>query len=301
MSMDKEKVLIVGPVIGELGWELLRFVPHVMWKKFKQYNNEVKLIVITRPDRFDLYGKNADEFYPVIIKDDTTKMKADCWRLTGWKGELESFIPKELYDKYDVVETFYPRVHGREFINETITPWDKRIYIFEPREASVKAVENLSNYKPLITLAPRYREGYRRNWSRWPQFYDLLEEFKYDINFIVCGKSPEYIPVPDKHKTWLGDVNDYMTDDSEVSLIGLSIEIMKKSILTIGSQTALPHLSRMIGTPSLEWGGHGVLHRGRYNPMGTKIYFIDDVNYRLTEHDIVNEFKKILKEKNNAE
>ena len=76
----KEKAILAGHV-GEFGWECLRFMPHVMWKKQIQHKGKVQLVLLTRPDRVDLYGSDIDKFIPF-----TMKGKADS-------GQIKWVIP----------------------------------------------------------------------------------------------------------------------------------------------------------------------------------------------------------------
>ena len=58
-----EDAILMGPFVGELYWEAGRFAP--MLPKMYQHDRKNKIqhpkyIILTRQDRFDLYGKFAD-------------------------------------------------------------------------------------------------------------------------------------------------------------------------------------------------------------------------------------------------
>jgi hypothetical protein len=60
-----------------------------------------------------------------------------------------------------------------------------------------------------------------------------------NYEFILCGKEGEYIK--DERNRFL-DINNIQLNDN-TSLIGILLSLMDKSILTIGSQSAIPNLS----------------------------------------------------------
>jgi len=53
-----DKAYLFGPFFGELSWEYFRFAPYAIY--LKKISPDIKMIVFTRPSRFDLYGQYAD-------------------------------------------------------------------------------------------------------------------------------------------------------------------------------------------------------------------------------------------------
>ena len=167
-------------------------------------------------------------------------------------------------------------------------------YDYLPRKSNQEIIQKYMNGKPVVILAPRYREGLKRNWSYWDQLYDMIWETKELIekyNFIICGRYPDYIP---DYKNRFLDINK-MDQNINTSLIGLTIECMKKSILTIGSQSAIPNISLLFDVPVLEWGHQKYLHTVTYNIKNTKITFLEDLTYSISPKIIYHEIIKILK------
>ena len=119
--------------------------------------------------------------------------------------------------------------------------------------------------------------------------YDDKELVK-NFNFIICGKEPEYIK---DEKNRFFDINT-IPIDNKISLIGLTIEIIKKSILTVSSQSALPTLSLLLKIPVLEWGHEKSYHTKTYNPFKTKIDFLDDRKYNISSKIIFKKIKEII-------
>ncbi len=299
-----ERAILVGPYIGELGWECLRFAPYALWKKFKHYKGNVKLIVLTREDRFDLYGKHSDVLVPLKIEGDFTKYKGNCFRLDGYPINQYKKIAKKFHDqykdKYQIVEHIYPNIAGKQFLQKNQYPMNQLHAKFKPRvENKILVDKYISNKKPWVVISPRFRKGFKRNWKYWQTLYDMISESKLtkQFKFIIIGRSPEYTP---DEKNRFFDINK-IPINSNSSLIGLSISIITNSVLTVGSQSAIPNLSLMLNTEVLEWGNQRMLHTKTYNYTNTPITFLDDRTFNLSPNKIFSAMTKILKNKRRSE
>jgi hypothetical protein len=291
--------ILFGPFLGELYWEFGRFVPHFIWKRKKQYKNkDVEFIVLTKPENFDMYGRYANILVPLRLKNNDT-YKPNCFRMDNLK-EIDYFsiintFKNQFKNRYNILETIYPDISKNQYSNKNQFTKDKMIYEYKPRLSNYELVNKyLTNDKPVIVLAPRYREGLKRNWPYWNDFYDLIienEDLFNKYNFIICGRSPDY--VPDNRNRFL-DIN-FMNQNMNTSLIGLTMEFMKKSILTIGSQSAIPNISLLFGVHALEWGHQKQLHTINYNIRRTKVTFIEDMKYKISPKEVYKEMIRILK------
>lgn len=292
----KERAILFGPIVSELGWEILRFSPLLPY--YKKHYSDHKFIIFTRLDRFDLYGELADIMVPLRIEGDGTKYKSDCYRLIGFPIEEYKELANRFYNqfskKFEITNHIYPNISGKNFANKNQYPQKQLKYKWKPRLANSEAIKDfIPNDKLSIVLAPRFRSGIRRNWPYWKELYDLISD--HDIykkyNFIICGKSPDYIP---DEKNRFYDINKIKLE-SDISTIGLTIEAIKRSILCVGSQSGIPNLSMMLGIPVLQWGHQRQLHESTYNIKKTKIYFLDDMKYNIDPKIIFNKMKEILK------
>lgn len=284
---------------GEMYWEFGRFVPHFIWKRLKQYKGQkdVDFVVLTRPENFDMYGRHANVLVPFKLKDNT-KYKPNCFRLDNLKPEQYSGIINTFKDqfkeRYNILEVVYPNITGKHYVNKNQYPKDKMKYDYLPRIANDEMIQKYMNGKPVVILAPRFREGFRRNWPYWNDLYDLIYSNKnlYEkYNFVICGKSPEY--VPDKQGRFL-DINNF-EQNINTSLIGFTMSCMKKAVLTIGSQSAIPNISLLFGVHALEWGHQKHLHTVTYNVRKTKVTFLEDMKYDISPKKVYDEAIKILK------
>lgn len=292
-----EKAIITF-CISELFWEVARFAPYVIWKRQREYKNrkDVKFICITRPENFDIYGRNASILVPFKIKDQE-KYPANGFRLDNMP-ELEYYsiindFRNHFKEKYDIIEIVYPDISKGQFLNKHQFPRNKMIYNFLPRNANKEIIKKYSDEKPFVVLAPRYREGFKRNWPFWNDLYDMILEnkkLKKKYNFVIVGRPPDY--VPDIQKRIL-DIND-MEQNINTSLFGLTIEAIKNSVLTVGSQSAIPNISLLLGVPSLQWGHQKYYHTVTYNIRKTNVTFLDDYDYNIDPKIIFEYMLQIL-------
>ena len=150
------------------------------------------------------------------------------------------------------------------------------------------------NEKPVVILAPRYREGFKRNWPHWTNLYDLIsnnEMLMKKYNFVIIGKDPDYIP--DSLNRFF-DIN-MIEQNINTSTIGLTIECLKKSVLTVGSQSAIPNISLLFGVKTIEWGHQKHLHTVTYNIKKTKVTFFEDAKYKISPDTIYKEILNNIK------
>jgi len=294
---EKERAILGGPIISELGWEILRFAPYIIYKYLNQYKN-CKLIILTRPERFDLYGEYADILVPLKIEGDYIKYKPNCFRLDNFPinkyKEIANRFFNKYKDRYKIIDHVYPDISGKKFLHKDYYPKNQLLSNFRPRTENKKLVLNyIKQDKPWVVLSPRYRKGFKRNWPYWNKLYDIIwkSNLKSKFYFIIAGKKNEY--VPDKKGRFF-DLNDISLNNNS-SLIGITIFTVRNSILTIGSQSAIPNLSLLLKTKVLEWGDQKLLHTKTYNYTNTEITYIDDKNFNINYEIIFNRINSLLK------
>jgi ADP-heptose:LPS heptosyltransferase len=291
-----DKVILAGPFVGEFGWEVLRFAPHVLWLKCKKHKSKVGLIVYTRPDRFDLYGNYADKLIPLDINNRST----DCFKSLDISYEqyekLASDVHTKLKTQYQIVNHIYPTIIKKTYANKNQFSKQQTYYKYNPRQPNKQLVDSIiPDDKPLVAIGPRLRKmAKKRNWPHWQEFYDQIEHIK-DFNFVICGRAPEYVSDP---KDRFFDVNKFPIDSTpNTSMVGVIIEVLKKSVLCVGSQSGIPNLSNLVGTPTLQWGNEKKAHSTLYNVKNTPTTFIIDKQFEIKPKQIVTQMKQLLREK----
>jgi hypothetical protein len=286
--MVKQKVILVGPFVGELYWEFFRFAPYV----FKQNDRNYPLVVLTRPDRYDIYGDRAIEFIPLTIKGDSTKRFGECFKMIGLEiddyKKIADTFRQQMELKYKIVDHFIPPFKKPMYLDKDYYPISHRLFDYKPRSANKKLVDDfLKNVtKPIVILAPRYRKNFKRNWPHWNEFYDKIERTKWNdkFEFIICGKENEY--VPDKKNRFL-DINQIQMNKNS-SLFGLLLEIIGRATLTVGSQSAIPNISLLKKVKAIEWGNQRHLHTVTYNVYKVPVRFLDSPKFDIDVCKVFN-------------
>ena len=295
----KEKAILVGPCLGEFYWEAARFASHIIWKRKVQYpDKDIKFIVLTRNDRYDLYGLHVDKIFEFTLTDEDSYIQ-NGYRLDGFPPQQYDLVTghfKSICREYDIIEHIYPDISKSQFCNKDQFSKKQMSYDFYPRfENGKRVAEYLGERNQLVVLAPRFRKKMERNWPYWQQLYDLIR--KSDIwteyTFIICGNKNSYVP---DYKDRFLDINK-IPIDNKVSLSGFLIEILKNSILTVGSQSAIPNLSLLLGTEVLEWGHQEQFHTVDYNPFNTPITFLPDFKYDVKPETVFEKMKNILEKR----
>lgn len=277
----------------ELGWELFRWAGFV--RQYKLNNPKIRVCAATRENRSDIYYGTVDNIYTFNIKDDYVKYRANMYSLDYWpKREYDKLIGK-IKTKF---RTSYLVLPPKNTVGRDLFQQSEMDFNFTPRPENAKIIKNiLSNYNERIPIciSPRHRTDSPKPTRNWPEQYwkDLFTKLKRTgkyLVFIIGGSASIVRPPKNKSFVILDDIRANGTSN-----IGLTIEAMKHSCLTIGQQSALPILSNYLGTKTIMWGHEKVRHQVRENPYNTKcIFFEEDSVQYTTSPKII--FKNILKE-----
>lgn len=299
--MAKEKAILMGPFVGEFYWECGRFAPMLPHFKFRQYKKQkIKYIALTRPDRFDLYGKLVDILVPLRINGDYQDKQPNCFRLNNYPVKeylrVAKHFRKKYAQKYDIVQHVYPNIDKGRFCNKNQYHKNQLLYKFSPRDENYELLNEYmpKNNKPIVLLAPRFRKGFRRNYKKWPEFYNLVyndKGLRKDFKFILCGKEGEYIPDPKDRFLDIAKIE----VGKKSSRVGLLLGLMEKATFVCGSQSAIPNIALLYNIEVLEFGCQKKLHTKTYNVNNTPITFIDNRKYNIEAPVLFNKMKKLLK------
>lgn len=299
----KKHAVLMGPFVGELYWEGGRFAPMLPQMIQREYKNrkDITYIILTRKERFDLYGKFADILVPLRIPGDYKSLSPNCFRLNGLKPdqyhEIADKFKRKYKQKYKIIKHLYPNVTKGQYVNKNQYHRNKMKYIYSPRAENYKLVNNyVPDTKPIVVLAPRFRKGFKRNWKHWQKFYDILwkrKDLLRDFTFIICGKEGEY--KADAYDRFY-DMNKIPVNDKS-SLIGILLVILERTFFTFGSQSAIPNFSLLYGVEVLEFGCQKSLHTRTYNVKNTPITFIEDRKYTSEPNEMLNKLEKLIRRK----
>jgi len=140
--INKEEAYLFGPFIGELYWECYRFAPYAI--HLKKLNPDVKLIVFTRPSRFDLYGKYTDIFVPMNFVEELYKQSG--FNLLNFDPKIYistmSFFRKKYKTRFEIKGCFFPDLDGWRSKVKWQFPRDLMDYDFQPRNKNIEIVND---------------------------------------------------------------------------------------------------------------------------------------------------------------
>jgi len=279
-DLDGYSEFVFGPFVGELGWEIQRWAGYVRW--FKQQNPEKKVYIVTRKGREDLYEGSVDGISSVIFNEDYTQaLRPNMYRLDGLQQVYYDSIISDIRGWFpNAFLVRPPNSNRRDFF-----PLNEMDFEFTPRENNYKIITYILNEHTTripVVIAPRHRldlgkTNRPRNWivAYWHSLYETINNTEGYVVFIA-GKNPSYVRPQNKSLSAFYVLEDLVQDVPDVSLIGLTIEAIKSSIVTIGQQSSIPVLSNLLGTPTIMWGDEKKRHRDIENPRNTQCTFFKE-------------------------
>jgi hypothetical protein len=203
--MRKNKAYLFGPFFGELSWEFYRFAPYAI--HLKKENPDIKMIVMTRSERFDLYGQYADILVPLKIENENV-YRQQAFKLLGFDLAVHKRICdmfRITYKKKYIIEgVFVPDVSSLRYNLKWQFPRGKMTYDFFPRKGCLKLIRkfDIKKYNVLVDF----------NYS--------FENHKYNI-----------IEMNHFHRI----ISTLVANDVSVSYIGCLIEMIKHSKFVISN------------------------------------------------------------------
>ncbi len=280
----KDKTEVVFLSMMELGWEVQRWSGAI--NQFIKKHPDKRCIVATFVDRVDLYSNC--EIYPIYVDGLYTRKRPDMYKVHHLdKGEEEGIIAN-LQENYPKAYLCRPPTskYGRWLFQP-----EEQDFEFLPRSNNKKVINNLLNDKKSITISSRHRiDCTQRNWYdfHWYTLFDMVKDF----NVFVTGTFGGYIR-PTSKMPHCHCLEDYNTEGT--STIGLTIEAIKASRVTVGQQSGVPVLSLQLGTPVISWGHEKHRHTVEENPKGTTCYFFEDPSYSISPEIIYKQILEMIK------
>jgi len=269
-----KSIFLFGPFTGSLSWEFYRFAPHAIF--MKKIYPKIKIAVLTRSERFDLYGQYADFLLPLKIKEDNVQNQV-CFKLRDFKtSEYDKLVRqfKSMYGKrFDVEKHYYPDIIDYRYKLRWQFSKSRMNYDFRPRNKNIETIRTILPKKPFILVTPPYNTNFMQILSsciiknKLHKKYLFLTYDEYGGTF----KNINNIPI-----------------NKNASKIGYLIEIIKRSRLVIGPKSDLTHLSLLLKCPVISWGDKTNLNL--INPFDTRIVLYNNIPDSI-EKDILEELK----------
>lgn len=279
--------LILGPFVGELGWELCCWQAHGRW--LKKHLPGIEMYAVTFSGRQALYRDFAD---CIVFHSEKTLAglgRLDCYDARGFGREKYFAYAGRLVEKfhaYGAITT--PNHNGRFYVER-----DKMdFWRFRPSMHLDEDLKLKSARKKSVMVFPR-RRGDGRDWPErsWAELVTMLLDGGYGV--LIGGASESSFPVRGKMQSVVD-----LTSTGQIWALDLVIHHLSKVRMAIGSQSALPILALHQGVPTLMWGHEKERHERELNWFNTPCRFLLDEKYDLSAKSIFEEFKifeKVLK------
>lgn len=257
--MKSNPTILFGPFIGELNWEFYHFAPYAIHLKKK--TPEIKIIVLTRPERFDLYGKYSNVLVPLYLKnneeDNQNKFMLNNFTHENYINLIRMFYLKfQIRDTLDIKKHYYPDIKGFRYQIKWQFPRHSMDYNFAPREGNEIVIKDIDTNNLIFLDSLSFKSEHVEK---------IIKDLKaLGLNII------DYYELEDLFEN-AGLKNS--------TLIGSAISLIKKCSFVIGNlNSSLSRLSLLLKTPVLsldEKLTNDAIHL--INPKNTDIVKTDNI------------------------
>lgn len=244
----KSKAILLGPFVGELHWEFFHFAPHVI--HYKMHNPGIKIIVLTRESRFDLYGQYADIIVPLRLKGDN-EMERKAYKLIGYPEEnyyaIVKYFREKFKKKYKILKHIYPDISLWRYKVKWQFPRNEMNYNFKPREKNIDIG--------------------RRTLGRNDAIYDSL----------ATGSQPQKDGIISSFDLFTRITN--FVDDVDSSTLGSLIESIRLCNFVVGDiKFEISHMALLLGIPLIHIGKEvSEDYIKLLNPLNTPIIISENI------------------------
>jgi len=250
--MNKKKSYLFGPFIGELNWEMFYFAPYAIY--LKKNNPEIKIIVLTRSKRFDLYGQYADILIPLKIKEDNQNcFTMKDFLLSDYHRLIDGFRFK-YRERFEIINHFYPDINNYRHKLKWQFPRLQMDYDFLPRKKNKIIIDNIQTEKIIfddIWVDSTSMSLITSMLDENKYVYTRLSEIKNRLNESIDGLNTTYL--------------------------GCVAKLLKRSEMVIGNmKSSITRLALLLGIPLIsvnEKVNNDLINF--LNPLKTKISYLE--------------------------
>lgn len=233
------RVLIVGPFLGELGWELFSWQPYVRGLFIQ--NGFDKCVVYGKSGRDSLY--NFAEYHPINVVEE----ESECNFIHNFeqhRTELEKLSNGIIEENKKVYEGFqFFWFNNLSKLNDVMY-MAGRPNLIESIKGQENRIQLVTDGRKQICLCVRNRQlSDFRNWD-FDNWYSLMEKLQDEYNVCVIGEINE--------EGW--KVPEGVIDLTNQTTINDCVDIFSQMDLVVGGSTGLMHLASRMGKSHLVWG-----------------------------------------------
>jgi len=141
---------LFGPFIGDVRYELNYFVGHAIY--LRKRNPKHRIMVLTRREHFDLYGKYATMLLPLPLSEELIPKGFDCTNIRPLVfDEILRKLQMKFRDEIRIHDHFYPKLGSCLKDIKWYYPRDEVDFDFKPRLINKKiALEIVSSFDQLV-------------------------------------------------------------------------------------------------------------------------------------------------------
>ena len=258
---NKKGTLLVGPWIGEFGWELFTWQGYIR-SIAHEYN---KIIIASRAGNELLYEDFMTEFIPIVVPENAL---SDSWFCRGLPHDFaDKYVTNIDYDVKIPAQSigflYYPNGQpalSSEFLNQKFVKYKS---------------DTLDKHFDILVHPRNKNLGNNRNWSQenWQSLVNLLSK-KFTVGIIGNHEAFQLNNAEDLRKISIRD----------------TVSLMNRTKLVVGQSSGPLHLASLSGTPHLVWSEEA--NRNRYNkywnPFNTPVSFHSEMSWNPTPEFIYN-------------
>lgn len=298
-KLKQYKTVVFGPFIGEFGWEIIRWSGIV--RSFKKNNPNIRVVICTRENRQDLYTNAVDHKILFNYEGDYEKLSPNCYDCSGFSDSLYTTLLNSIKEEEPEAFILEPRQYKCQ---KDLFSFSDMDFDYHPAPSNKQVIDRILLNDPgriPIVITSRHRDDINtRNWgtTRWKSMFDMIQQSEKYFVF-VSGVSPSYYKASEDRQ-YFYNLEDYASRELNTTVVGLTIEAMRSSVLTMGTQTAAIILSNLLRTPTLFWGDQAKRHAILENPGKTLSYGIEDRLYQTDPFIVFGHLKRMTIKRNNC-
>jgi len=262
---------VLGPFVGEIGWELCYWQAWGRWLKSKL--PELHMVAVTAPGRQAFYRDYADEIRFTTDKFRHRAGRLDCWGADGLNRARYFEYTEALCRRMGAffAATVPMHIGDRFYIGNEFMKFRR----FDPLPSSMISRGELPY--PIVVLFPRHRKD-NRDWGEenWNALCKKFTEEGYSVVIAGVKRQSCIADLGGERIINLVSLGSKMTDSLDLTLYYLS-----KARFAVGSQSFLPLLSLHQGVPTLMWGKEQQRHQVELNYFDTPCSFVYDPEYEI--------------------
>ena len=278
LQVQRRKVLIAGPWVGEFGWELLAW--HAYIRELSTHYDET--VCLSRATSEYLYEDFTTQFIPY----EASGGLADSFFMHNHQINREKI--QEVFKPYEGwnITWAVPKRVGNPPSTHFTEPQPFSQHMIAPRY--IKFQEELlgKNLKTVVIHARARELRNDDNWEieNWNKFVAMLRADGYHVASIGTKTQASHIEG---------------TQDCRGIPLKKTVALLSNAIVAIGPSSGPMHLASLCGCPHIVWSKKTDVQRyeENWNPHNTRVLFLGEYEWRPSPEYVYEKFKNFLLEK----